>query len=133
MKSPKIHLKAIAIAQAVAACVNAEGGIGPFAGECAEPSGDMVTLSSQVGEWTYRFHEDGTVDLLDADEAYDIIAREFEFSEEEMEDEYGTREEFEKKNTGMEFEEFMTCQDGWFNGSPLEDACVAFVKAIAEY
>ena len=118
-------LKSIAIAQAVAACINAEGGVGPFAGEAAKAVGNSVRIHSQVCDDIYIFHEDGTVDLMDPEKSYNNIASEFE--------DVCTLEEFVKDNTHMKFEYFMSLEHGWFCGNDVEDACIKFVKAIVAH
>lgn len=131
MKS-KNMLKAEAIAQVVAACVNAQGGTGPFGGEVVEPDGNQLTLSSQVTSNAYEFHADGTVDLLDPETVYDDIMESCELTKKEMIEDYGTKAQFVKDYTNMSFETFMSPECGWFYGSPLETACIAFVKALVE-
>lgn len=121
-------LKSIAIAQAVAACINAEGGVGPFAGEAAKAVGNSVRIHSQVCDDIFIFHGDGTVDLMDPEKSYNNIAS--EFNEDEVEDTIGTLEEFIKDNTHIPFETFMSVEHGWFCGNDVEDACIKFVKAI---
>lgn len=125
------YLKSVAIAQAVAACINAEGGIGPCGGEIAEADGNTVNINSQVCDNTYEFHADGTVDLINPSGAYGDLMDIMGYSEDEMLEEFGTEDDFASENTGMPIEKFISFETGWFSGSELEDACIAFVKAIA--
>lgn len=116
------NLKSIAIAQAVAACINAEGGVGPFGQEVAKADGNSVRIHSQVCDDTYLFHSDGKVDLVDPEKSYRRLADEFE--------DVCTLEEFIADNVGIPFETFMSIEHGWFCGDAVEDACIAFVKTI---
>ena len=126
------YLKSVAIAQAVAACINAQGGIGPFGGEIAKADGNTVNINSQTFDNTYEFHADGTVDLLDASKAYGDLMGIMGYSEDEMLEEFGSKDEFESDNLGVPIDTFISTENGWFVGSELEDACVAFIKAIVE-
>jgi len=127
------YLKRVAIAQIIAAVVNAEGGIGPMSGEECTPNGDEFELESQMGVFPASVGEDGRIhqDEESLEERYSDMQNDMDYTDEEMEEEFGTVEDFVNENASKDIEEYMSPENGWFGAdSKIEEKALELIKLI---